>query len=327
MNNSRTAGKFVKSYEFMLLLVVAALIAVLAVITKGKSIRPDNIQDLLTSYSAYGVIAVGSLVVIISGGIDISFMAVAAVAQYVMALFMLKYGGNFVLIYIISAAVGMVLGFGNAILVNRLKVPTMIITIGTMNIIYGIMMRASGGKRLHGFPTWFSQKTKTSVFVLAVGTLAVMLLIGWYILRRTKVGRKIYAIGGSMEAAKRSGISILRVQLFVYGFAGAAAGLGALIKCYLTQQASIEALYGDEMDVLAMVVLGGVSLSGGKGSVFGTLLGIILIAILSNGMTLVGVSSYWKDLVIGAVILISFCITGWRVISAAKKEKKGGQAE
>lgn len=327
MTKKASENKFTKSYEFMLLVVVLALILILALATGGKSIQAANIIDILTSYSAYGVISIGCLFVIISGGIDISFMAVAAVAQYVMALFMLNIGGNFITSYLICAAVGAALGLVNAVLVNRLKVPTMIITIGTMNIIYGIMMKASNGKRLHGFPAWFSSKTKVSLFLVSVGTLAAMLVIAYLILRKTKVGRKIFAIGGNMEAARRSGINVLKVQLFVYGFAGAAAGLGALIKCYLTQQASIEALYGDEMDVLAMVVLGGVSLSGGKGSVFGTLLGILLVAVLSNGMTLVGVSSYWKDLVIGAVILISFCITGWRVLQTQKKERKGGSAE
>lgn len=325
MTGKRKAGAFTKSYEFMLLCVVLILMAALAVITRGKSIQPQNLIDLLTSYSAYGVISVGCLVVIISGGIDISFMAVGAVAQYITALFMLNVGGNFVLVYLISAAVGMAFGVVNAILVNKLHAPTMIITIGTMNIIYGITMRVTRGIRLHGFPPWFSQKTKVSLLVVSVGTLVGALLLAAWILRRTKTGRKIFAIGGNMEAAKRAGIHILKTQLFVYAFAGAMAGIGALIKCYLSQQASIEALYGDEMDVLAMVVLGGVSLSGGKGTVTGTLLGIILIAVLSNGMTLVGVSSYWKDLVIGAVILISFCVTGWRMISAKKKRTNGGE--
>lgn len=326
MTNKQKPAAFTKSYEFMLLCVVVILVAVLAAATKGKSIKPQNIVDLLTSYSAYGVISVGCLIVIISGGIDISFMAVGAVAQYVTALFMLNVGGNFLLAYLISAAVGAMFGIVNAILVNRLHAPTMIITIGTMNIIYGITMRVTRGIRLHGFPAWFSQKTKLSLLLVSVGTLAGALLLAAWILRRTKTGRKIFAIGGNMEAAKRAGISIFKVQLFVYMFTGAMAGIGALIKCYLSQQASIEALYGDEMDVLAMVVLGGVSLSGGKGTVTGTLLGIILIAVLSNGMTLVGVSSYWKDLVIGAVILISFCVTGWRMIAAKKRERLGGEA-
>lgn len=322
MNSKK--NQFFKSYEFMLLCVVVVLAVVLGVATKGKFIRPDNIIDMITSYSAYGVIAIGCLFVIISGGIDISFMAVGAVAQYMAALFMINVGGNFVVIYLISIIVGMALGFINAVLVNKLKVPTMIITIATMNIIYGLMMKLTRGVRLHGFPAWFSSKTDASLLFVAVGTLVIICVLAWFVLQRTKMGRRIYAIGGNVEASKRCGVNIMQTQLFVYGFAGAAAGIGALIKCYLSQQASIEALYGNEMDVLAMVVLGGVSLSGGKGNVFGTVLGIFLIAMLSNGMILVGVSSYWKDLVIGAVILISFCITGWRMITAAKKEQRGG---
>ena len=318
--NNKAVKKISKSYEFMVLCVIVVLIIGLASATMGKSIQLGNILDLLTNYSAYGVIAVGCLFVIISGGIDISFMAVGAVAQYLSALYMIHRGGNFVMIYLIAIVTGTLLGFINAVLVNRLKAPTLIITIGTMNVIYGVMMKVTSGVRLHGFPEWFSKKVESSLFAVSVGTLAAVMVIAWFILKKTKMGRRVYAVGGNMEAAKRCGISVLQVHMFVYGFAGAMAAIGALINCYLSQQASIEALYGNEMDVLAMVVLGGVSLSGGKGSVSGTLLGIILVALLSNGMILVGVSSYWKDLVIGSVILISFCVTGWRMISAKRRE-------
>ena len=318
--NNKAVKKISKSYEFMVLCVIVVLIIGLAAATKGKSIQLGNILDLMTNYSAYGVIAVGCLFVIISGGIDISFMAVGAVAQYLSALYMIHRGGNFVMIYLIAIVTGTLLGFVNAVLVNRLKAPTLIITIGTMNVIYGVMMKVTSGVRLHGFPEWFSKKVESSLFAVSVGTLAAVMVIAWFILKKTKMGRRVYAVGGNMEAAKRCGISVLQVHMFVYGFAGAMAAIGALINCYLSQQASIEALYGNEMDVLAMVVLGGVSLSGGKGSVSVTLLGIILVALLSNGMILVGVSSYWKDLVIGSVILISFCVTGWRMISAKRRE-------
>ena len=318
--NNKAVKKISKSYEFMVLCVIVVLIIGLAAATKGKSIQLGNILDLMTNYSAYGVIAVGCLFVIISGGIDISFMAVGAVAQYLSALYMIHRGGNFVMIYLIAIVTGTLLGFINAVLVNRLKAPTLIITIGTMNVIYGVMMKVTSGVRLHGFPEWFSKKVESSLFAVSVGTLAAVMVIAWFILKKTKMGRRVYAVGGNMEEAKRCGISVLQVHMFVYGFAGAMAAIGALINCYLSQQASIEALYGNEMDVLAMVVLGGVSLSGGKGSVSGTLLGIILVALLSNGMILVGVSSYWKDLVIGSVILISFCVTGWRMISAKRRE-------
>jgi len=324
MNNNKG---FFRSYEFMLLCVVVILAVVLAAATGGKFIRPDNLADMVTGYSAYGVIAIGSLFVIISGGIDISFMAVGAAAQYAAAVYMLKAGGNFITVYLLTVIVGMVIGFCNAILVNRLRVPAMIITIATMNIIYGLLMRLTGGGRVHGFPEWFSCKTEISLLIVAIGTLAAVCLIAWLILQKTKMGRCIYAVGGNMEAARRCGVNVMGVHLFVYGFAGAAAGLGALIKCYLTQQASIEALYGDELDVLAMVVLGGVSLSGGKGNIFGTVLGIFLTAMLSNGMILMGVSSYWKDLVIGGIILVSFCITGWRMLALKRNRRKESGAD
>lgn len=319
--------KLTKSYEFMLFCVIAILTVVLALATGGKSIAPTNLLDLVTSYSAYGVIAIGCLFVIISGGIDISFMAVGAVAQYLAALYMLNVGGNLFVVLLISVVTGVLLGLVNAVLVNRLRVPTLIITIATMNIIYGITMRITSGVRLHGFPKWFADKSSPRLFLFTVGVLAVMLVLAALILKKTKIGRKIYAVGGNTEAAKRCGINVLAVQLFVYGFAGAMAGIGALIKCYLSQQASIGALYGNEMDVLAMVVLGGVALDGGKGSVLGTFFGILLVAILSNGMILMGVSSYWKDLVIGAVIMVSFCITGWRVLSRRARERRGETVE
>lgn len=319
--------KLTKSYEFMLFCVIAILTVVLALATGGKSIAPTNLLDLVTSYSAYGVIAIGCLFVIISGGIDISFMAAGAVAQYLAALYMLNVGGNLFVVLLISVVTGVLLGLVNAVLVNRLRVPTLIITIATMNIIYGITMRITSGVRLHGFPKWFADKSSPRLFLFTVGVLAVMLVLAALILKKTKIGRKIYAVGGNTEAAKRCGINVLAVQLFVYGFAGAMAGIGALIKCYLSQQASIGALYGNEMDVLAMVVLGGVALDGGKGSVLGTFFGILLVAILSNGMILMGVSSYWKDLVIGAVIMVSFCITGWRVLSRRARERRGETVE
>lgn len=319
--------KLTKSYEFMLFCVIVILTVVLALATGGKSIAPTNLLDLVTSYSAYGVIAIGCLFVIISGGIDISFMAVGAVAQYLAALYMLNIGGNIFTVLLISVITGVLLGLVNAVLVNRLRAPTLIITIATMNIIYGITMRITSGVRLHGFPKWFADKSSPRLSLFTVGVLAVMLVLAAFILRKTKIGRKIYAVGGNTEVAKRCGINVLAVQLFVYGFAGAMAGIGALIKCYLSQQASIGALYGNEMDVLAMVVLGGVALEGGKGSVLGTFFGILLVAILSNGMILMGVSSYWKDLVIGAVIMVSFCITGWRVLSRRAKEQRGEPVE
>lgn len=327
MGNKNAIRKFAGSSVFYLLLVDLVLILFLTAYTGGTFLKLTNLRSLIVGYSAYGVIAAGVLVVIISGGIDISFMAIATIAQYVMAQYMLHFGGSFVMIVLIAVAVGAALGSINALLVYRIKAPTLIITLATMSIFNGLLLWATRGVKLFGFPAWFAAKTPASIVAIPVGFLVFVFLLTWFILKFTKMGRKIYAIGGNLEAARRMGVNILGVQLFVYAYVGAIAALGAIVQCYLIQQVALNDLVGNEMDVIAMVVLGGVALSGGKGTVSGTVLGMLLVATLSNGLTLMGVSSYYQDLVIGSVILVSFCLTGWQMLRNAKKAGKGGGLE
>ena len=327
MRNLLKTKSLPQSSEFYLLLVDIALFTVLMICTNGRFIQADNIVDMIIGYAPLGIMAAGDLVVIISGGIDMSFMAIATISQYLMALYMLKHGGNFLIIFVIAIATGIILGFVNAILVNSLKAPTMIITIATMSVFYGVLMWLTKGKWLNNFPNWFSQKTTFQRIAIPLGALVIIFAITTLILKYTRIGRMIYYIGGNLESAKRVGINILKVQLFVYGFAGATAAIGAIVQCYLIQNVAPNSLVGNEMSVIAMVVLGGVSLSGGKGSTIGTLLGLLLIASLSNGLVLLGISSYWQNLVVGAVILISFCLTGYRMLKIRNQEKKGGHLD
>lgn len=324
---NKSLKKFVGSSEFYLLMVDLVLVLFLTIYTGGTFLKLSNLRSLVVGYSALGIIAAGVLVVIISGGIDISFMAIATIAQYAMAQYMLHAGGNFVIIIVISVAIGIALGCINALLVYHIKAPTLIVTLATMSIFNGILLWATKGVKLFGFPDWFAVKTPASIVAIPIGFLVFVFLLTWYILRFTKMGRKIYAIGGNIEAARRMGVNILRVQLFVYAYVGAIAALGAIVQCYLIQQVALNDLVGNEMDVIAMVVLGGVALSGGKGTVSGTVLGMLLVAIMSNGLTLIGVSSYYQDLVIGAVILVSFCLTGWQMLQNVKKANMGGKLD
>jgi len=327
MANKGLKKAFFSSSEFYLLLVDIALVLFLTAFTGGKFIQFTNLRSLVVGYSALGIIAAGVLVVIISGGIDISFMAIATIAQYAMAQYMLRSGGNFVMIILIAVAVGSFLGCINAVLVYYIKAPTLIITLATMSIFDGILLWATKGVKLFGFPDWFATKTAASIVLVPIGFLVVVFLITWYILRFSKMGRKIYAIGGNIEAARRMGVNILKVQLFIYAYVGAIAAIGAIVQCYLIQQVALNDMVGNEMDVIAMVVLGGVALSGGKGNASGTVLGMLLVAILSNGLTLMKVSSYYQDLVIGTVILVSFCLTGWKMQQNSKKASMRGKLE
>ncbi|MEA4847082.1 MAG: ABC transporter permease [Clostridiaceae bacterium] len=280
----------------------------------------ENFGDMMVGYSSLGIMSAGVLVVLISGGIDISFPAVATVAQYIMALYILHIDGNMVIAFAVASVVGILLGGINALLVHYLKAPTIIITIATMNVFYGILMWISNGTWLYNFPKWFSNKTPFTSMAIPLIILLFSMLATSIMLNYTNIGRKIFAIGGNMEAAKRAGINILKMQLFIYAYVGMMAGIGATVQAYIVQNVAPNSLMGSEMQVLAMVVLGGASLTGGRGTVHGTVLGLILVAMIGNGLVLLGVSSYWHNVCMGTIILLSFCMTALRV----KRKDRGG---
>lgn len=312
MFRDKANRNFVKIHEFFLFLIDVLFLCAMAIFTKGRFVTPENITDMLVAYVPVGVMSMGVLVVIISGEIDISFMAVASVAQYVAAQYMLHIGGNMIVIFALSAAVGLVIGVINGFLVHFIKVPAIITTIATMNITYGFFIYFSDGKVLCNFPNWFNQKTLISTWAIPISAFVFSIILTALLLKYTRIGRQIFDIGGNREAAKRIGINIRKVQIIIFGFVGAMAGLGAASQMFIVQSVSPTSLVGREMEVLAIVVLGGAALTGGKGSVVGNILSLILIAMLDNGLIFLKISSYWHLVFMGFVILGSFCLTGIR---------------
>jgi simple sugar transport system permease protein len=320
---------FLRRNEFYLILVILVLVVFLS-FTTTDFFSIENLFDVLVSYSFLGIMAAGFLVVLISGGIDISFTATATVAQYIVASFMIKHHGNWVIVFAMAAAIGIVLGAVNALLVHYLKVSAIIITISTLNIYYGILIFTTRGKWLYNFPDWFSEGISLYNFTTAAGkvyslSLPILVLLGVLIvtsvlLNKTTIGRKIYALGGNLEAAKRMGFNILGLHLFVYCYLGLLAGIAAIVQAQIVQTVAPNAIVGRELEVVAAVVLGGASLAGGRGSLLGTILGVTLVAVMQNGLVLFGVSSYWHKVVIGIVILVSVSLTAYNY----KKEAKRG---
>lgn len=303
-------SRFLKTQEALLLLVVIILGCFLGLINRNF-LNPANLFDLINNHSFLAILAVGVLLVLISGGIDISFMAIASVAQYIMSLQIISHGGNMGYAFLIPGCIGAVLGGVNAFFVHLLEAPAIIVTIATMNIFFGGLLVLSGGKWLFGFPAWF-KPSATGVLWLPFVVLVLVYVATWFLLNHTKTGRIIYAMGGSGEAAKRVGINILKVRLVVYGFMGFIAGIAATVQAYVIQNISPSTNLGHELDVLAAVVLGGASLSGGKGSVLGTFLGVLIIAMVSNGLILMHISSYWHTIFIGLIIIVSVSVTAWQ---------------
>ncbi len=309
-----------KNNEFVLIIAIF-VIGLIFTILKPNFFSINNLYGILVSNSYLAIMAMGVLVVLISGGIDISFTATAIVAQYVMATIIINNGGNMFLAFLIAGVVGLALGSINAILVYTLKVPSIIVTISTLNAFYGILIFVTGGKWLYGFPMWFMEKNLVkfqqadgSYFGLSmpITLFVAAVVVTWIILRFTTLGRKVYALGGNPEAARRVGINIFKTQLFVYGFMGLMAGLASVIQANIMLTVAPNALIGRELEVLAAVVLGGASLAGGTGTVLGTLLGFFLIAIVQNGLTMLGISAYWHKIFIGIVIIVSVSITAYQ---------------
>lgn len=307
-------------HEIWLALLILGLFAGLAW-RSDEFLTLGNLYDLINNYAMLTILACGLFMVLISGGIDISFPAMAIIAQYVMVLVLRDIGGNFVLAYLIAGGVGILLGSVNAILVNRLRVPSIIITISTLNIFYGLLLWFSKGVWLYDFPAWFESGFMLFKYTDADGydyglglpmlTMFAVLLLTAFIMNFTTVGRKIYALGGNRESASRLGFSVLLLQWFVYGYMGLMSGVAGVVQSWTVRTVAPDSLLGYELTVLAAVVLGGTSLVGGRGTLVGTVLGVILLAVLQNGLNLLGVSSYWQTLITGIIIVVSISATAW----------------
>jgi simple sugar transport system permease protein len=309
-----------RNHEAALLVVTLVVCLIFAARTPWFLTVP-NWVDLIESYSVTMVLALGLFVVLVSGGIDISFMAVASVAQFLTAYAATKYGLPAFAALPLGLAVGLALGALNATLIHVLKVTSIIITISTMSAYFALLMYFTEGKSIYNLPDWwgtritlFEWRTAADELVritLPIAVMCVAAVLTWALMRRTTAGRQLYAMGGNPEAARRIGVNIGAMHYLAYGYLGVMAAAAGLLQAHRVGESVPNAMYGQELNVLAACVLGGASLNGGIGTVPGVLLGVLLLAILQNGLNLMGVSPYFFQIIIGAVILISTSITGY----------------
>lgn len=304
--------------NYILSATIFALVVLLTLFTNDFA-TIENIYDVVNNYSMLMILACGLFVVLISGGIDISFPAITIISQYVMVTIIGKYDIGFLGVFAISSFIGILLGFVNALFVNKLSVPSIIITISTLNIFYGGLLYFTKGVWLYDYPEWFTQErlffkqTSQDGFEFGLSFQAIMaissVLLTWLITRKLTIGRKIYALGGNQDATSRIGFNILSLHLFAYGYMGFMAGIAGVVQSYTVQSVAPDSLLGYELTVLAAVVLGGASLSGGKGTLLGTVMGVMLLAIIQNGLNLMNVSSYWQTIITGIIIILSISAT------------------
>lgn len=309
-----------KKVEFYLFIAIVVLIIFFKFST-DNFFTIENLLDTLISYSFLGIMAAGMLVVLISGGIDLSVTAIATVAQYVMAIVIINYKANLITAFIVAIIVGILLGSINALLIHFLKVPAIIITIATLNLYYGLTIFITRGEWIYKFPQWFNEFENIFEFTtregkhygipLPVVLLIFVFIITYIILKYTVLGRKLFAMGGNVEAARRSGFNLLSLTLFAYCYNGFLAGIGSVGQVLILHSVQPNSIVGSELEVIASVVLGGASLAGGTGTVLGTALGITLLAIIWNGLVIMGVSSYWHKVIVGLIIIVSVSINAY----------------
>ncbi|MEO6396054.1 MAG: ABC transporter permease [Devosia sp.] len=302
------------------------LIVVLLVISVGLSFTSDkfltiaNLFNLLNTSSTNLIFAVGLLVVLIAGGIDISFAVAASLVQYVVAVALLKMGGgNWAIGIAFAAATGIVLGAINAALIYYFRIISIVVTIATFNIFFGLLMFFTRGVSIYNLPEWWTHRTMLIEFqqsngnwtglALPVGIMAISVIATWILIRFTNIGRQLYAFGDNPEGARRLGINIAAMHFVAFGWLGLMAGIGGLVQVHYAQEVVPNALIGRELDVLAAVVLGGARLGGGRGTVLGCILGVFLVSITQNGLNLLGISPYAFKMIIGAIILAAITLS------------------
>ena len=309
-----------------MLLIIIVVYSVFVTIKNPGFFQIQTVFDIIKTSSTTMIVAMGLLVVMISGGIDVSFMAIALFGSYTSLYIMIQTGiNNLAFAFAVSMAIGVVLGLVNAVLISWLKLPPFIITLGTQNLFHGIMTTFISDKSfgsgvlpecLHKFGqgTLFKVATANGSTGLTVSLIPVLIagLATYFILRKTMIGRGIVAIGNDEESARRAGFNPFKIRLFVYAYSGALAGMMGIVYA-----AQVNALYpnkmvGDELMVVAAVFIGGTKITGGQGKIFGAVLGVLITYLLNSTLIMIGLSSSWNNLFVGAILVIAVAITSYQ---------------
>lgn len=271
------------------------------------------------------IFAMCEMLCIINGGVDISFPAVASFAMYATTKILIATQIDSVLVaYLIAAVLGLIMGTINAVLVGYFRIPSMIATLGTSSLFSGALLTFVGVNEITNIPKSLDALSKATLFSFQTSTgakssmsililIPIILSIGiWLMLKYTMLGRSIYAVGGDPVSAQRAGFNVMKTRFFVFMFVGVVAAIGGVTYTILMRNSNPTNLMGGEMMVIAAVVIGGTRITGGHGGVFGTVLGVVLITLVSNNLIMIGIPNYWQMFFIGVLIVAGTTITSLR---------------
>lgn len=323
--------------EFYIFIVLIILCIVIHVMSSGQLLVPDKIFTISRAMVVDGIFALCSLVVMISGGFDLSFPAIAALAYSLSTTICLNNGWcstNPIMGFVLAILIGFVLGMFNGWIISNFKLNTMLVTLGTQTFFVGLSMgllkmreitstlpegfKSLGKASLTTYTTTVGSRQVSSDLSVTIIFLIIFCIITSFVLNKTMFGRALYAIGGNEVSAERAGYSVKKIKFILYAVVGAVAGFAGMLRVCLASQSIPKALIGKEMTIIPAVILGGASIFGGEGSVFGTICAITLITVVSNSMLLLGIDSAWQNLFNGIIILIGI------TVSAVQAKRRNG---
>jgi ribose/xylose/arabinose/galactoside ABC-type transport system permease subunit len=300
----KPAFQFLSRYAILIAFLV--LIIIMAVLSPAF-LKITNIMNILRQTSINGIVAVGMTFVIILAGIDLSAGSVLALAAVVATSF--AHPGTYPVVVPIffGLLTGALCGFVNGFIIARRKIAPFIVTLGMMTIARGAALVYTDGRPVIELSNQYNTIGGSYLFGIPVPVIifVVIVALGWFLLSRTVFGRHVYATGGNKTAAELSGIITGRVTVWVYTLAGLLSGLAGIVLSSRVMSGSPSTGQGYELDAIAAVVIGGTRLTGGVGTIFGTIIGALIIGVMNNGLDLLNVSSYWQQIVKGIIIVVA----------------------
>ncbi len=294
--------------KYGMLLVLIAMIIIISVL-KPNFMAIGNFTNVLKQISVYAMIGYGVTFIIITTGIDLGLGAYMALAG-VVAAYIAQTEMPGIVSVLAGAGIGVIIGIANGLIISISKIPPFIVTLGMTTITRGMALLLTNGKPVSRLSESFRWWGGGRLFGIPtpIVWLVIMTLISWVLLDHMKFGRYTRAIGGNEKAAVISGINIFRYKVLIYTFSGFCCGFAGVILASRVASGSPSAAQGYELDAIAGSVIGGTSMMGGTGSIFGVLIGAMVIGVLNAGLNMLGVSSYWQEIVKGVIIIVAVIV-------------------
>jgi ribose transport system permease protein len=312
MKNSKQLNALLKNENVTRKFGIIGSLIILSIVfafLSPKFLTPNNWMNILQQAAINGCIAIGMTMVIITGGIDLSVGSVMAFSSMIMAMLM-ETGTTPAIAVVLGMLTGALAGALNGVLISFLKLQPFLVTMGTMSLFRGLTLIISDGLPVRGFSTQYVSfmSSLNAVFPIPIIILVIFSIVIFLVCRYYRYGQHVFAVGGNEEATRLSGINTKRVKITTYALSGFAASLAGIIYLGRLAAADPQAGASYEMNAIAAAAIGGASLAGGKGSIVGTIIGVLILQALNNGLTLCNVQSFYQTFAIGLIIIVATII-------------------